>query len=275
MALGALQGLTEFLPVSSSGHLTLGQALLGWSEPNLLFDVVVHVGTLVAVVGVFRADVARTTVGALKACRGTMGGQGLEAWTANKDARLAALVLIGTLPTALIGGLMGDVISGWTATPRAVGVMLLVNGCLLMGTRWLGRGPSHGEEQTPRDLSALRAVVVGIGQGLAVLRGVSRSGTTIALGLLLGMGREEAARFSFLLSIPAILGALVLKFDGAALAATRGAEAYGVGFVVSAAVGWGALRILLRVVRRGALHLFAPYCWLLGVGAIILAGRAA
>ena len=106
-----------------------------------------------------------------------------------------------------------------------------------------------------------------------MLRGISRSGTTIVLGLLLGMGREEAARFSFLLSIPAILGALVLKFDWATLAATSGATAYGVGFLVSAAVGWGALLGLLRVVRRGALHLFAPYCWLVGFGAIFLAAR--
>ncbi len=277
--LGTIQGLTEFLPVSSSGHLTLGQAVLGWSEPNLLFDIVVHAGTLVAVVGVFRADVLRTATGALRALRGTVTGRGVAAWTDDAGAWLALLVVIATVPTGLIGVLLGERLSLATASPRAVGVVLIANGFLLLATRWMGgsaradgaelaeatEAGGAGKAGPTRGRQIARALLIGAGQGLAVLRGLSRSGTTIALGMMAKLDRDEAARFSFLLSIPAIVGALVLEFDVDALAAGGGLGVYGIGFVVSAGVGWLALELLLAVVRRGALHFFAPYCWLVGI----------
>lgn len=276
IVLGVIQGLTEFLPVSSSGHLTLGQAALGWTAPNLLFDIVVHVGTLVAVVGVFRAEVRRTVTGTLTALSETASGKGLAAWTESEDAWLAALVVIATLPTAVIGLTLGEHLSAMTSTPSAVGGILIFNGFVLLSTRWMPGGlRSGGEEVAGRPAGerrigreVVRALLIGTGQGFAVLRGLSRSGTTIALGLLTRLDREAAARFSFLLSIPAILGALVLEFDTDAFAAAGGAGVYAAGFFVSAGVGWLALESLLAIVRRGGLHWFAPYCWLVGIASV-------
>ncbi len=264
LALGALQGATEFLPVSSSGHLILLRAVLGMGEVPLLFDVLLHVATLAAVGVVFRRRLGELACAALDLARPEPLRRGRAA-----DRRLLLLLLVATVVTAGIGLLLGRL--GLPREPRLAAAMLLVTAALLVGARVL-RGqalPRRGWQPGWR-----WALVVGIAQGLAVLPGLSRSGVTMATAILAGADREAAAEFSFLAAIPAIAGALLVTLpDLPALAAGGG----GVGPLVAGmaaafAVGWGALALLLRIVRRGRLHLFALYLVPAGVLALALIG---
>ncbi len=250
--LGLLQGITEFLPVSSSAHLVLGQKLLGLDQPELLFDVAVHVGTLFAVLVVFRAEVWAMLRGLW--ARDQEGRQG---------RRLLLLVVAGSIPTAFMGLVLKDFFESLFASTAAVGLALLVTGGLLMSTR-LAPKATRGLEQTGWG----RAFGVGVAQGLAITPGISRSGATIAIGLMLGIERELAARFSFVLSVPAILGALALQIKHLDSPAQVPLAPLLTGALVAALSGYAALRVLLRVVKGGRLHWFAPYCWALGLVAL-------
>lgn len=250
--LGIVQGLTEFLPVSSSGHLVLGQRLLGVQEPSLLFDVAVHVGTLIAVLAVFRQDLWEMAQGLWQ--RGPEGRRG---------RRLIWLVAVGSVPTAIIGLVFKDHFEAMFSSTLTVGISLLITGSLLMVTGIVPVG-RRGTERT----GAGRALIIGIAQGTAITPGISRSGATIATALLLGVDRKLAALYSFLLSIPAILGALALQLRDVG---SSPASPWGIlvlGGAVAGVTGYAALRILLRVVQAGRLHWFAPYCWALGLAAL-------
>lgn len=268
--LGTVQALTEFLPVSSSGHLRLGAAWLDIEGGHdLLFDIVLHLGTLAAVLGIYGARIA-TLVRDLGAKLGALR-QGPRAWLeASEGARMLLLTLVATLPTGVIGLLLSDPLEGDAVGPRMVGALLVLNG----GVLWYSKR-FHDEGEAPdRPLSIggigpREALLIGIAQGVAVLPGISRAGMTIVTALALGAKRMKAAEFSFLLSIPAILGASVLAFDlDAVRASASGADAYVVGALVSAGVGVAALLGLLRLLRAAQFHRFAVYCWLLGALAI-------
>jgi undecaprenyl-diphosphatase len=245
--LGLIQGLTEFLPVSSSGHLVIFQDLFGFHENSLLFDVFLHVGTLVPVVIVFRNEI-RT----LLTTRRT--------WP--------ALLVAGTVPIALVGLLLHKQIETTFETVRWVGPLLLVNaGVLLAG------GPLAGLHQRKRAPGWRHALAVGVAQAAAIMPGISRSGTTISTGMATGLDREDAARFSFLLAIPAIVLALVYKLS---ILPARGAAvgpamwgAIAVGTLVSMLVGYAALRVLLAVVRRRRLGRFGWYCLAVGAASLV------
>ncbi len=252
VVLGIVQGLTEFLPVSSSGHLVLGQRLLGVNEPSMLFDVAVHVGTLVAVVAVFRNDIWAMLQGLWD--RGTAGRTG---------RRLIWLVVVGSVPTAIIGLLFKDRFEAMFSSCLAVGVALLITGTLLAVA---GRAPA-GDRDAERT-GAGRALLIGAAQGLAITPGLSRSGSTISVALLLGVDRKLAAHYSFLLSIPAILGALLLQVRDLEAGQAVDWAPLLIGGAVAGVTGWAALRVLLRVVQAGRLHWFAPYCWVLGLAAV-------
>lgn len=276
--LGTIQGLTEFLPVSSSGHLRLGTAFLGLQEGHdLLFDIVLHLGTLLAVVAVYRqrigfllADVFRH-LGDLR--------YGLLGWLKRSEGtRYAMLVVIATLPTGIIGVLLKDLISGDAFGVRAVGGLLLLNAALLaLSKRYNGADapadPKAIDAERPYAVGGIgprEALLIGIMQGLAVLPGISRSGTTIVTALALGAWRMKAAEFSFLLSIPAILGATLVEFDLDAIAsASGGAQVYLIGAIISSAVGVIALLGLLRLLRSAQFHHFAWYCALVGLAALV------
>lgn len=247
-----MQGLTEFLPVSSSGHLVLGAYWLGLREPQLLFDVIVHTATLVAV-GVFYrrslVDMARAGVGVITGSR--------EART-SPHARLLAAVVVGSVPTAIIGLLFRHPLEALFGAPRVVAAMLLVTAVLLLITRLVRRaGPGH-------PVRWWEALVIGVVQGFAIIPGISRSGSTIAAALLLGVEREEAARYSFVLSMPAIAGALLLHLREPGVLAQAQVGPLLVGFLAAAGVGLVALRLLVPMVQRGHLHYFAPYLLVLG-----------
>jgi len=254
--LGVIQGLTEFLPVSSSGHLVLFQRLLGLEEPELLFDVAVHTGTLAAVFAVFHRPIAQAAAGFFRLLAQALSpGKSVE-WDA--DSRLAAVIILGSVPTAILGlSVQRFLLWSFASVPFASS-MLLLTGVIL----WLTRG--HGfSGRTEAGLTAKDGLVVGIAQGLAVMPGISRSGATIATGIFMGIDRPAAARLSFLMSIPAILGALVLEGSGADPAVLAGEwPVLLLGGAVAAATGYAALRLLLRLLQHGKFHLFAIYCWM-------------
>lgn len=253
IALAVVQGLTEFLPVSSSGHLRLLQRIFGVEEPQTLFDVVLHVGTLIPVLFVYRREIGRMILGLWRSIRGLADED-------NKaDARLALFVVAGSVPTAIIGIGLGDVMESLALDLGWVALALTLNAGILFG---LGVVQRRDDERTGRTLRELRlsdALIVGSVQGMAVFRGISRSGSTITAGMLTGLDREAAAAFSFLLSVPAILGALILKLDLEVITA-EGLGIYLLGGAVACISGAIALFVLLRLLRRGRLHLFAWYC---------------
>lgn len=268
IALGVLQGLTEFLPVSSSGHLRLLEALFGVEDPQTFFDILLHLGSLIAVFIVFRDVFWRMITATGRVLRRpTRLAEGLAA---EPDARLVLLAGVATIPTGLIGVLLGDVMEGLASDIWVVGIALLVTAAILVLLgRLTARRAASG--QPGRGLGELRlsdALFVGTVQGLAVFRGISRSGSTITAGLVVGLDREASAALSFVLSVPAILGALVMKFDAAALG-TGDAVIFAAGALASAVVGTLALLLLLRMLRAGRLHYFAWYCLALGVAAIV------
>lgn len=259
--LGVIQGLTEFLPVSSSGHLVLCQNLFGMEEPELLFDICLHVGTLVAVLIVFYRDIIDILAALVRIPTGIKNAGGLLKLCETDPAiRMALLVVIGSIPTAIIGLLFKEVVDHIFGSTAIVGCMLIVTGTLL----WLTRR-FQGEGRPIRQTTLKDALIIGVVQGLAILPGISRSGSTISMAMFLGVDRKLAGRYSFLLSIPAIVGALILGLGEPELATTIPLVTIVAGSIVSALVGWLALVILLRVVDRGQLHRFAPYCWLVGV----------
>ncbi len=267
IVLGTVQGLTEFLPVSSSGHLVLFQNLFGLKEPELLFDICLHVGTLAAVVIVFRREILDilTALFQIPARMKTAGGIA-PLCQADPFIRMALLIVVGSVPTAVIGLLFKEITDRLFGSIGVVGVMLLITGTVLWLTRRIaGEGRPVGQT-TLKD-----ALIIGIVQGLAILPGISRSGATISTALFLGVDRKVAGRYSFLLSIPAIVGALMLGLDTPELQTTIPMGTIIAGSAVSALVGWLALVILLRVVDRGQLHRFAPYCWLLGLMTLLIA----
>ena len=265
--LGAVQGLTEFLPVSSSGHLVLFQNLFGFKEPEIFFDVSLHVGTLTAICAFFYKDLKAMISAVFSRSTWSPGNTGLwESLCAQRETRLIGLILVGTLPTCLIGLLIKPMAEKIFSSVFLVGSMLAVTGLLLWLTR---RTKKAGRDVT--QLTVWDALWIGTIQGTAIFPGLSRSGTTIAVGLFAGLGRETAARFSFLLSIPAIIGAMILEAGDALSSGFPPAKAVLLGTLVAAVVGYAALSILIRLVKKGDLYVFAPYCWLLGLVAMIRA----
>lgn len=267
--LGIVQGLTEFLPVSSSGHLALVRQLFGLQEPDLFFDASVHVGTMLAVLIVFRADLfnifralLRTIVpGSFKSLR-------MKNHDDRAGRKFARFVAVGSIPTAVIGLIFKTQLADMFASLYLVSAMYFATAAII----WLTRGRGAGGQRITA-FSDGKALIAGCVQGLAVLPGLSRSGATIAAGLFLGLDRETAARYSFLLCIPAIIGAeLLLSSEELFFAeSTATAAVILTGAASSFAVGYLALKVLLKIVSRGKLYLFTPYCLAVGLAALIYA----
>ena len=257
---GIIQGATEFLPVSSSGHLALAKAFLDQSDVPLLFDVILHVATLIVVIAAFRERVLRIL-------------QALARWVSRRATRedqpmlrLAWVIIVATVVTGVLGILIDDLDLG--TRPVVVSAMFLVTAAVLIGARFL-RGSREYESIGWRE-----ALIVGIAQGAGVIPGISRSGITISAGQAAGLTREKAGEFAFLVSIPAILGALVLSLrDVGDLTATVGLVPLITGFVAALVVGWISLQFLMRLVRSGRLYLFAFYLVPLGVFGLIWFSR--
>jgi len=266
--LGGIQGLTEFFPVSSSGHLVIFQQMMGLTEPVLMFDISVHVGTLAAILVYFFNDIIRIFKSFISSASCRLSGQSEKLSQVEiSDTRMAWMLVAGSLPTAVIGFGMHMVSDVLFSSLTIVGVSLLVTGGILLGTRWINK-----KKKTESDLSVKQALLIGTVQGLAVIPGISRSGSTISAALFLGVNHDMAIRYSFLLSIPAILGALVLQLlTDSSGAGNISLVVIAAGLLTSFIVGYAALSLLVKMVQKGHLYLFAPYCILLGV-VVLIAG---
>ncbi|MEM7409258.1 MAG: undecaprenyl-diphosphate phosphatase [Myxococcota bacterium] len=242
--LGIIQGLTEFFPVSSSGHLVIGQALLGLEETGVVFEVAVHVATLVSVLVFYRRRVAGLVVDALRGRR-----EALE-----YGGKLA----VATLPAVILVLLAGDFLEALFDRPAVAGIALLVTGGILWTTRWTLPRAEHPE---PGWLSAWW---IGCAQAFAIVPGISRSGSTVAMSLGLGIRPAAAAEFSFLMSVPAILGAAVTKFDELTQVAAEAVWPLVVGSAAAGVAGVAAIWLFVAMLRRQSFHVFSYYTWVAG-----------
>jgi undecaprenyl-diphosphatase len=272
IVLGIVQGLTEFLPISSSAHLFFVPWLFGWRYEGLAFDMALHMGTLLAVLAYFARDWVRIIGAWLGSVRDRRIGD-------DPDRRLSWLIILATIPAAVVGAVLEGPIEETFHNPDnptpglvAIGIMMIVMAALLLVAERVGR--------RALDLSHLNlrsAMTIGAAQAVALIPGVSRSGSTITAGLFLGMKREAAARFSFLLATPITLGAALKKVYDVLRAGGIAPEdqlGFGLGFLTSAVVGFLSIHFLLRYLQRRSTAPFIVYRFLVGTGllALVLAG---
>ena len=271
--LGLIQGATEFIPVSSSGHLTLIPWLFNWEFDPVLksaFDVLTHWGTLVAVIAVFWRDLWALALGGLRTLGGLRHGGiagVIEQTQHDVQGRLAWLIVIGSIPAAALGVALEDFFESLFGAPRVISILLLVTAGLLAFSEW-----KSAQGRKLETLTWLDAVLIGLGQATAIAPGISRSGATMAAGLMRGIERGVAARFSFLLSVPVIVGAGVWQlkdlFANSEWTANLGPLL--AGFGIAAIVGYVCIRFLLNYLRQGKLYVFAIYCALVGTTCLIV-----
>ncbi len=256
--LGVLQGLTEFLPVSSSGHLALAELLFNVKEGGLAFNVMLHAGTLLATFIMLRRRVAPALVD------GTRALVRPSRFNETPGGRDALVIIVASLPTAVIGLLLRDAVERFTSSPLAVGLGFCVTASLLISTRWA----RAGEREVP---SILGAVLIGIAQGIAVVPGISRSGSTIAAALWLGVRPDRAFELSMLMSLPAVAGAVLVeaRHMGGGAGGNIGPAVFGA--AVAFVVGLIALWLLRRMVIRGHFAMFALWVLPLAVATLALA----
>jgi len=241
--LGIIQGLTEFLPISSSGHLVIGQKVLGISVAGNVFEIVVHLGTLVSVLIVFWTDI----------------WQLLTSLKSISTQKYILAIAIGTLPAVLVGFILRDVITEAFESIEVVATTLMITGIILFTTKFI--------KTKIKDISIGRGLLIGIAQAMAIVPGISRSGMTISLGMYLGITPEKAAKFSFLLAIPAIAGAgLLTGLD--LMDSSEPILPWSIliiGFLSSLLIGWISLKWLLGLIKSGKFHWFGVYCILVGL----------
>ncbi len=249
--LGILQGLTEFLPVSSSGHLVIAQDFLGVKEPGITFEVMVHFGTLLSVIWVFGSDLIRIITRFAKE---------------KAERHFAFMLVLGTIPTGFMGLFFADVFKRFYESTIMVGFMLLVTGGIVYLMNTIVPGTKKEGSVTPAD-----SLIVSFAQGMAIIPGISRSGSTITAALWRGMDRETAVKFSFLVSIPVIFGAAVMEMRHLSSSQFVGLTS-GVIFGTIAAFVSGilAIKVFIHLLKTGRFKYFAYYCWIAGSLTIIL-----
>ncbi len=254
--LGLIQGLTEFLPVSSSGHLVVAQTLLGFKEPPILFDVMLHGGTLMAVLVFFRHDILMIIKGIFKPRSIANNNPAVK----NEGRWFAILIIIGTIPVVIFGFAFKDFLESLFASAITVGFMMWITAfVLLIADRRMRR------EKTVTEITPLDALLIGIMQAIAIIPGISRSGFTISTGIFRKLSSETAARFSFLLSVPAILGAFILEAMDVEKLTVNELGIYLVGTLVAAIAGYLSIALLIRMITFHRLKVFSIYLWVLGM----------
>ena len=265
IVLGMVQGVAEFLPISSSGHLSLLQHFFDMEEPDTLYNILLHFATLIAVCVVYWRDVVDMIVEFFRGIASLFSRQGGRG-NPPEGRRLVLLVILGTLPLFLILP-FDDMVEGLGANPVFVSAMLLVTGCILFLSDRYGGGRKTVRTATVRDV-----LLVGVAQGAATIPGLSRSGTTISAGMALGFDRNFAVRYSFLMSLPAVFGATLLKVVKVAKSGvldTKLLPMYLTGMVVAGVVGYFSIRLVKLLADKGKFGRFAYYCWIAGVIALI------
>jgi undecaprenyl-diphosphatase len=268
IVLGIVQGLTEWLPISSSGHLALVQLAMDLEVP-IFYDVILHIGTLAGVFAIYRRDIAGILRSTVAFGEGSSKRKSIEEEVAKypQGRRMLWLIILGTIPTGIIGLAFRSFFESSFYDPVSIAVGFIITGALVLVTGLLKPGQ--------KKLGSADAILIGIGQGISIFSSISRSGATLSAGLFRGVEREQLVRYSFLLSIPAILGAAAIDVvamdeQQKAQLASIGAESYIAGAVVSAAVGYASIRILIKLVIKGKFYLFAFYCFAIGVATLLL-----
>lgn len=269
LIMGLIQGLTEFLPVSSSGHLVLTSSLYKFftnkdftagSSEEVLFDIVLHVATLLAVLIFFKDDVIKLT----KAFFNGVKNRNFD----EPEAKLTLFILLGTVFTILVAFPLKIVSESLINLPWVVGIFIFITGCIL----YLGEWVSSKKESKTDKVNLKTAILIGLAQGLASLPGISRSGSTISTGIFLGLDRVSCARYSFLLSIPIIIGASIfypiLEIDFKEIIGYNW-SAFALGFVVSFISGYLCIKYFLKFLGKHSMKIFAYYCWIAGLSMFI------
>ncbi len=259
LVLGIVQALTEFLPVSSSAHLVIMQDYLGFKRPLLLFDVVLHAATLGALLVYFRKDIGKIILSLVRLKE--------KSDEEMLNRKIFYFILVGTIPTLALGLLLNQWIKAMFTSVTFTSLMLLVTGALL----WISKKRADSERGI-EEMKTTDAFLIGIMQGVAIIPGISRSGATISTGLLRGIKKELAFRYSFLLSIPAIIGALGLQLREAFLEQTLPSHPLPwIGGVLAAAIiGYISLVLFRKIILGKKLHIFAYYCWTIGTISLII-----
>ncbi|VVB65402.1 Undecaprenyl-diphosphatase [Candidatus Gugararchaeum adminiculabundum] len=245
--LAVIQGITEWLPISSSGHLALAQYYFH-IQASVLFDIILHLGTLLAVVVYFRQKILDIIQSALR----------LD--FKSENGSIIPFAILALIPTAIIGFAFKDFFESMFQKPALIGAGLVLTGLVLYSTKYLGK-----KANSPVGLK--QALAMGIAQGIAVAPGISRSGSTISAGIAAQGQREKVAAFSFLIAVPAVIGAAIFELKGKAIEAI-GIEAIAIGLLVSFAVGYASIHVLFKLLKGDKFHWFAYYCWLAGLTAI-------
>ena len=263
--MGLIQGVAEFLPISSSGHLSLLQHFFGMVEPDALYNILLHFATLLAVCVVYWRDIADMVLEFFRAIAALASGERTQG-NPPEARRMILLLILGTLPLFLVLP-FDDFVEGLGANPVFVSVMLIVTGFVLFLSDRFGGGRKNGRTATVKDV-----LLVGLAQGAATIPGLSRSGTTISAGMALGFDRNFAVRYSFLMSLPAVFGATLLKVvkvakDGAF--DTELLPMYLTGMVIAGVVGFFAISLVKLLASKGKFGSFAYYCWIVGIAALI------
>ncbi len=256
--LGIIQGLTEFLPISSSGHLVIFQKILGFNEPEVLFDTALHFGTLIAIIIVFRKEVLQLLSAFFKYFSAEKIINIRSDYENDETSRLLLLIIIGTIPTVIIGLVFKDFIESLFSSITVTGVMLVITSSFLWCTKYF-----KNTKKTILEMTILNALIIGIVQGFAIAPGISRSGITIAFALFLGIERGASGRYSFLLSLPAVLGATILNFSTCSFTLAD-LPPIVIGTLFSLIAGYFSLVILLKLIQKGKFYIFSPYCLVLG-----------
>lgn len=261
LILGVVQGLTEFLPVSSSGHLVLVQSLMRLEETQLFFfDVMLHVSTLLAVVVFMRGEIWGICIELTRLIRLT------RLTRPDKNIKIVGDIIIASIPTAIIAFSIKDPVESLFTNPRIVGFMLIITGLIL----WTF--PKLGRKRKISKIGSQEAILIGIAQGIAVTPGISRSGTTISTAMALGVQPDIAAKFSFLLSIPAVAGAGILELLELRSIGKMNIELLPLttGMISAFLIGYASLKFLFSTIRQGKFSAFAYYCWFIGIVMLVL-----
>ena len=258
--IGIVQGLTEFLPVSSSAHLVFIQNILG-VQSSLAFDTFLHLGSLLAVLWFFRADIIKMILSWISSLSDIIHGRFREGFYDDPYKRLAWYVIIATIPVGLAGVFFEDSVDAlFSGALYVPAFFLFVTGTILYLSQRMTSGSINF-----RNITGKHALFMGLGQACAILPGLSRSGTTIAAGLVAGLDKEFAAKFSFILSIPAILGAFILQVKDIGSAMDANFLPVFLGFVAAFISGYIAIKWMLDLIQKRNLDIFAYYCWIVGI----------
>lgn len=260
--LGILQGVTEFLPVSSSGHLALARALFGRNlEPGITFEIVVHFGSFCSIVVYYRQTIWKILQDLFRSL--SVSGIRSGRYATDSNTRLSFIILLSMIPALLVGFTLKDTVESMFLDPLLVSFMLLVTGGLLFSTRFV--------TQPDKPVDTKRGFLMGIAQAFAIIPGISRSGSTISVGLFTGINRTLVANFSFLMVLPVLAGAMLLELMEIAENGIESAAVINlvIGFFTSFVAGYFSLKYLIMLLKREKFHYFAYYCWAVGISGIL------